>query len=195
MQIPKPALYWLRYIFKSLSQRIKKVSARNEAKLVLARSWYADHMVIAHSWVHQHIVESAAAAWTAAPKLPAPAGPVDSNKRIKRDQAHSASSATGPAAEVPFITKDNVTVQIPVLIARWIRPNMTQQQAEKMTRDYEKDGQYNGAFKTFFSRICKNCFLAGRGNYAHKLNECQKLGNPCSLVCPKCLTGKHWTME
>ena len=196
MQIPRPALYWLRCIFKSLSQRIKKASARNEAELVLARSWYADHMIIAHSWVHQHIVESAAAAWTVPPpRFPAPVGPVDSNKRVKREHAPSASSVNGPAAEVPFITKDNVTVQVPVLIARWIRPNMNQQQAEKMLKDYEKDVQYAGPFKAFFNRICKNCFLAGRGNFAHKLSECQKLGHPCALVCPKCLTGRHWTME
>ena len=82
-----------------------------------------------------------------------------------------------------------------MLIARWIRPNMTQQQAEKLLKDYEKEAQYANPFKAFFSRICKNCFLAGRGNFAQKLSECQRLGNPCSLICPKCLTGRRWTME
>ena len=196
MQIPRPALYWLRYIFKSLSQRIKKASARSEAELVLARSWYADHMIIAHSWVHQHIVESAAAAWSSPPaRAPVPVGSIDSNKRTKREHAPGAPSLTGPAAEVPFITKDNVTVQVPVLIARWIRPNMSQQQAEKLLKDYEKEPQYVTPFQKFFSRICKNCFLAGRGNFAHKLSECQRLGNPCSLTCPNCRAGRHWTMD
>ena len=197
MQMPRPALYWLRFIFKSLSQRIKKASARQEAELLLARAWYADHMVIAHSWVHQHIVESAAAAWSPPTvRALAPVGSIESSsKRLKREPAQGAPSSSGPLADVTFLTKDNVSIQAPGLIARWVRPNMTSQQAEKLLKEYEKEPQYVVAFRKFFGLVCKNCFLAGRGFMSHKLSDCQRQGHPCVLICPKCVTGRHWTAD
>ena len=80
-EIPYHALVQLRFMFKSLSIRLKKATARNEAELVLARSWYSDHMIIAQSFVQQHFVEQAALVMRGAP--PAAMPQPQANKRQK----------------------------------------------------------------------------------------------------------------
>ena len=55
-EVPYNARVHLRFMFKSLSQRLKKASARNEADLVLVRHWYGDHMAIARAHTQQFIL-------------------------------------------------------------------------------------------------------------------------------------------
>ena len=62
LNMPVHGLIWLRFIFKSLSQRIKRAAARNEAATLLVKSWYADHLAVAYSMVQDYFVCTAAAA-------------------------------------------------------------------------------------------------------------------------------------
>ena len=64
---PTHSLVLLRFLFKTLSQRLKKNSARIDADLLLVRAWYSDSMLIAHSFVQQYFLEQAAKAWSLAP--------------------------------------------------------------------------------------------------------------------------------
>jgi hypothetical protein len=51
MDVPHHAVQWLHGALKSLSQQYKKAAARQEAELMLIRTHYATHLMVAHSYV------------------------------------------------------------------------------------------------------------------------------------------------
>ena len=98
LEIPAHGLVWLRFIFKSLSQRIKRAAARNDAANLLVKCWYSDHLMVAHSMVQQYFVRTAAASVRQPQVLHAPAA-VDnqSNKRAKTDNGTKGRGKQNPA--------------------------------------------------------------------------------------------------
>ena len=60
LEVPLHALITLRHVFKSLSQRIKKASARAESDLMLIRAWYSDHIMLANSMAQQSLADATA---------------------------------------------------------------------------------------------------------------------------------------
>ena len=188
-EIPYHALVQLRFIFKSLSIRIKKATARNEAELVLARSWYSDHMIIAQSFVQQRFVEQAALVMRGPTPTFVPQN--QDNKRRKTQQASLPAPTQPPAFSAPPATQTSGgPIDIPKQVRHIIKPGLSAAAAQQAIAKHEK--QHEAAFKLVFSRICRNCFAAGKGLVDHKINECRKFGNPCVLNCPRCQAGKHW---
>ena len=81
-------------------------------------------------------------------------------------------------------TKDGKLVLVPPSTARWFNRNLTS--ADIATALDPKTARDKKDVGILFQRICKNCFMSGRGPYAHKLSECRSLGNSCALPCAKC---------
>ena len=81
-------------------------------------------------------------------------------------------------------------IDIPKQVRHIIKPGLSAAAAQQAIAKHESKNE--AAFKLVFSRICKNCFAAGRGLVDHELNVCRKLGHPCVLNCPRCQAGKHW---
>ena len=201
LEIPAHGLVWLRFIFKSLSQRIKRAAARNDAANLLVKCWYADHLMVAHSMVQQYFVQTAAS--SVRHPLPLPShmtGDVQSNKRAKLDN-----NTKGRGKQTPALpkykpmgqdkpNKDSLAAgSIPSSIKRLLKDNLTVAQANSAMRaafDLDKKASY-----LVFSMFCKNCYAAGRGWVQHKLSVCRK-SHPCSLECSKCNNGSiHWLEE
>jgi hypothetical protein len=54
---------------------------------------------------------------------------------------------------------------------------------------------YSDQTRQFFLGVCRNCFLAGKGQVKHTFFQCQKLGNECVMQCVKCKLGNHWVSQ
>ena len=190
---PYEATCWLRFIFKSLSLRIKKSAARDEAATLLVNSWYMDHLSLAHTMAQQHVVQSAAAAFTSGAqtvKAITNSEPSFVNQSgSSMPPSTSAVSGTGKSK----VKKDSNVVKpsIPDSLMRFLKPGLNPVQANQAMREAFLVDE-TGLFK-IFRVYCKNCLAAGRGLVQHGLSDCRKANNVCALECLKCKDGSmHW---
>ena len=190
LETPMHGLVWLRYMFKALSQRLKKASARSESDLMLVRAWYSDVMMLAHSHTQDHIFKmasSVAGKRTMVQNVDMP---------FKRQLVQPVSRASSAASQddTPVLRAANgLTFSCPRVAVDWFHPNISGKKTEAIYR--ENVTKHFKAFKTVFAKVCKNCWLGGRGTVVHSTMDCMNSGNPCSLPCPNCKTEKHWVQN
>ena len=197
LEVPYEACVWLRYIFKSLSQRLKRSAARSEAATMIIKNWYVDHLSLANAMMSSHVVASAASALTTAPvhityesssRSSASDGAPPTKVARKGKGQGKASKSTTPR---PSGEQSSSVVVIPESLKHILHPGLTPKEANAaMTEAWHVDKQ--GSWKVFKSH-CRNCWAGGLGFREHSLSECRKLGTACYLECLKCKNGSsHW---
>ena len=198
-EVPYNARVHLRFMFKSLSQRLKKASARNEADLMLMRHWYGDHMAIAHTHTQQFIFEQA----SAAASMEVSTTPTQRDNTSKRAKTNIAASSTFQKQFQTGKSRDNENVVILKyknglnfealkFSQQWFKPNVTAAQAKQYFESNTPVAKK--AFRRAFQKVCKNCYFAGRGTLVHTLRDCEMKGHPCVIPCPKC-DALHWQTQ
>ena len=184
LETPQHAVEWIYGIFKSLSQRYKKASARQEADLMLIRAWYCDRLMIAHSRAQQRVMEAAGAhlqasvlastSRTVIEKLPKP-------QKAIRDTDMSTNEV---GEQVTLRALDGMLFTIPKHGKKWFGTTLDAKSCQRtLTANWS---QSSSVFNRAFRVVCKNCWLGGRGCWAHTLQQCQEKGNTCHLQCPNC---------
>ena len=188
VETPHHALLWLRAMFRSLSQRFKKASTRNEAELALIHAWYSDHMLIANSYCQQELADATVQILqknTITPSFmdaaPGKRRKLDNTQGSARDESH-----------VTLKSADGLNYEIPKYAANWFKPGVAKEQAMKIHAANAQSGSL--AFRMAFKKICRNCWLLGRGPRSHAVPVRYKQGNPCALLCPKC-QAKRWVQD
>ena len=196
---PYEAAEWLRCIFRSLSLRIKSAAARDTAANILVKTWYMDHLAIAHNMMSARVVQSAAAALHA----PLHLGPVGSGdqpvaKRAKTDKPPAKGKGLGkvgkpsPASFEWNVPQGNMDhKKLPAALKAYLKPNLSVAQANAALK--EAGVQHKIELYHVFKPFCRNCWAGGRGWVPHSLASCRQSGTACSLDCPKCGPGNyHW---
>ena len=169
-------------MFKSLSLRLKKASSRNEANLMLFRAWYMDHQLFAKTFVQQHIMEEATSVATNATSVPA-----------KRQRTAVPGNSDPPKnLQSVKVKTENGTLDIPAFAKAWFQNNMTQKQVDNVMNQHYADNE--PLFRKLFARICRNCYVGGRGLKNHTISQCYGKGNTCYIKCPKCNV-VHWLQD
>ena len=203
---PEHVLVWLRYLFKSLSQRIKKAAARDEGATLLVKAWYSDHLTLSQSMMHAHYANqrsnmSSSSGLVRAPQVASAPRPVNPRERAppptesasKRQRQNNTPKGKGMGKALPryqplpAAEDDGWTPQLRKL---FVKPANADQANQILFEAVMIDRQ--GVWK-IFRKHCRNCWAAGRGWIEHKLGECRKAGNVCIIDCFKCGPNKrHW---
>ena len=196
-EAPYEATEWLRCIFRSLSLRIKSVAARDTAANILVKTWYMDHLAVAHNMMSARVVQSAAAALHA-PVQSSVAVHVDQPmpKRAKIDKTPAKGKGKGGNTtrkpeewNAPQGTMD--FKKLPAVLKQHLKPNLSVIQANAALK--EAAVHHKNELYSVFRIYCRNCWAGGRGWISHSLSTCRQSGSACSLECPKCGSGQfHW---
>ena len=158
---------------------------------MLIRSWYSDHLMIAHSCVQQRVIEAAGAQLrNNVVSVTNPVAPPISIKPNKNFPPQPVSPPGPVDDEITLYTQDNMPFTIPKFAAPWFTGKRDAKSVEKLVQaNYSKNAS---VFHRAFRVVCKNCYYGGQGVWAHSIGQYQQNGTKCFLPCLKC-KGIRWT--
>jgi len=192
-EVPEFALRILRCTLKSLSVKIKNAASKDQEAEMMVKAWYADHISWATTWAMMEKASSAtllAITANGEPRQPA-YPPHNTNKGFgKRGKDSGKDPNWNQKPGEPPVKQPRM--EPPSDKPSWDTLIKGTDKAESVNLMYRFHPE---ASQKFWREICRNCFMAGKGQVKHNFFECQKLGNPCVMRCAKCKAGNHWTNQ
>ena len=199
LDTPHHVLVMLRFMMKSLSQRLKKAAARDEGSVLLVKAWYSDHMHFAQLSMQQYFNSQGKGLKRCAPLA-------EIGETVETDYSLTSADAVQQAKkqlreknggrggeQVVLAGKSGGKVLVPKAVAAVFKQNVKPNQVEQLVE--EAKGIDSNAVYQIFGVFCKNCFYGGAGLQNHSMSDCRQRGNPFHMKCNKCKVGKHWSND